>query len=248
MRRRSTSDTATPAVRVRGGHGHVRPLSTSGSDGPRTRAVRSRREANSSAASEAATEVGASLLPSSADHGRDRLEVQQRGEGVLAQHQRDGDERGRGDARPDVGQHHPHDHRAPAGAQGAGGLGQRHHVDGRRARCRSSGRRRAAPGSRRRTSASAASCRTGRTPRRRRWRCRPRSPAAGSSTAAGRGTPPAWRRPGTRRRTQIIVGVSSTSISSVVSRASSSEEMIEVRSISSRNRFAHGLQRCARRR
>ena len=51
-------------------------------------------KANSSAASEAATDVGPSLLPTRRSHLQ-RLVVQQRGEGELAEHQRDRDERGR---------------------------------------------------------------------------------------------------------------------------------------------------------
>ena len=63
------------------------------------------------------------------DDHRKRLEVEQRGEGELAEDERHRDEGGREHSGHDVGQHNPRNHGEPPRAKGAAGLGQRRHVD-----------------------------------------------------------------------------------------------------------------------
>ena len=84
-----------------------------------------RRNANSSAASETATEIEASRLPSRLIATCRLLRLSRRGDGELAEHQRHRQERREQDGRADVGQDHPPHHGEPARAEGAGRLGQR---------------------------------------------------------------------------------------------------------------------------
>ena len=111
---------------------------------------------------------------------------------------------------------------------------------------RSRGRRTAAPARRRRTSASAPTRRAGTSPTGRRC-CRPTTITSAGIVSGSRhrnSTSPLAH--GTRSRTQIIVGTSSTSISTTVNTASSSDDHDRL-SASSATRFFQAA-RCARRR
>ena len=91
-------------------------------------------------------------LAEQVDHDLQGLEVQERRDRELAQHQGDRDQRCRHDRAHDVGHDDPPDHAEPGAAEAAAGLGEGDEVERRRDRRPAPGRRTAAPGRRRRRS------------------------------------------------------------------------------------------------